>query len=201
MPFSPYASKLLPTGFRYPSAYLEFAESAAPDALYPWWFIDADSKAGELSWAVSQRSKRSLIPFAKTDEHDDIACFDGDDTSGNPRILMRTSTPDRSYHFESFTHWLRKAQQDAGNFGLLATHDAATKKMLCSVIAMLDSSSCQVAGLELASTRIPIAAVPLDLRRPNAEFWILRHGDLFQIFRNEQDHEPAGTGSWAQIGA
>jgi hypothetical protein len=196
MPFSVYPLGILPAGFTYPAVFLEIAASLATNSFYPWWFVDADSEAGRLFWKTRNSDGRNLIPFAKTDELDDIACFDGDDVSGDPRVLMITSTHDRCYSFSSFSEWLRIAQRDSVEIGPIPLVDPATKRSHCRIIAISDLASCQVTGLGEDSTRIPLAAVPADLRRANAAFWILRRGEQFDVFRHESDSEPAGSGTW-----
>jgi hypothetical protein len=86
--------------------------------IYPWWFIDANSKAGELSYSNRLREGTNLIPFAKVDDdRNDIACFDGTDTSGNPKVVMRVlDDSGRSYSFENFDSWLTAAKADAGRW-------------------------------------------------------------------------------------
>lgn len=111
MPFTLYSSDVLPHGFKYPAAFLELAESGAKfDVLYPWWFYDASSRAGEL---VSRFiNEMGLIPFAKTDLYGDIACFVGNDTTGNPPIRMLCSSVDRSYGYASYQEWFDIATKD-----------------------------------------------------------------------------------------
>lgn len=75
-PFALYTSNQLPAGFKYPSAILEATNGTYPD-IYPWWFINAQSPAGELSYRNRVAADDNLIPFAKSDLEDDIACFDG----------------------------------------------------------------------------------------------------------------------------
>ncbi|WP_200872565.1 hypothetical protein [Cupriavidus sp. SK-4] len=87
--FNLYTSELLPEGFRYAP---ELSEMAATGDYYPvgqWWFIDASSKAGRLAYSVRNHDGRNLIPFAKVDDgRGDVACFDGNDHSGDPVVLM-----------------------------------------------------------------------------------------------------------------
>ena len=108
---NPYPSKKLPKGFKYPVLYLELISSNKID-IYPWWLIDSKTKAGELFYKVSQLNGKNLIPFAKIDIDDDVACFDGNDNSGNPSIIMNCSTPDRSYCFKDFSQWFEQVQKD-----------------------------------------------------------------------------------------
>lgn len=197
MPFDLYPPEKLPPLFRYPDQFVQTAATMAPNHFYPWWFIQASTTAGQLSFELRQSDGRNLIPFAKTDEFDDIACFDGDDPSGNPRILIKSSTPDRVYGYSDFKEWLMVATRDAAALGPVSFASPLTERQLCKVIGVFDPESVQVSTTGLDSTRVPIAAVPPDLRLPNAGFWLLRHGDSFTVFRQPQDAEPAATASWS----
>lgn len=111
MGFTVYEKSQLPAGFIYPPEFLSIAASVAFDVLYPWWFVDAPSASGKLMHRFV--SERGLVPFAKTDLYDDIACFDGSDCSGNPKIKMICSTPERNYSYPSFSERLVAAKSDA----------------------------------------------------------------------------------------
>jgi hypothetical protein len=54
-----------------------------------------------------------LVPFAKTDLYDDIACFDAAAPSLSPGVVVLCSTPDSSYGFPDFTAWRLQAEADA----------------------------------------------------------------------------------------
>lgn len=108
-PFSLYPRAKLPALFRYPLKLTEIAASGEYPLIGQWWFVDANSEAGELFYSVRQYDGRNLVPFAKGD--DDIACFDGDDISGNPAVLMLVlDGSDRNYSFRNFAAWLDAAQ-------------------------------------------------------------------------------------------
>lgn len=111
-PFHLYSIDELPCGFRYPDGLLQIAATGEHPEIYPWWFVDANSKAGRLFYSTRQSDGRNLIPFAKVDDdRDDIACFDGDDTTGNPAVLMLVpEDSDRSYSYADFDDWLRAAK-------------------------------------------------------------------------------------------
>lgn len=113
--FAPYPAAKLPNGFRYPEEIANFADPEAALKLYPWWFVDAASEAGGLFWNIRTHDGRNLVPFAKVDDgRGDIACFDGDDHSGNPAVLIQVlDDSGRTYRFESFTAWLTAAKADA----------------------------------------------------------------------------------------
>lgn len=103
-----YSPQQLPSGFRYPQAFVDMATSGSLPEIYPWWFIDASTETGEGLFSRRQRDGRNLIPFAKVDaDLNDIACFNGDDTSGNPAVLMLVlDESGRSYSFKDFEEWL-----------------------------------------------------------------------------------------------
>jgi hypothetical protein len=113
--FQLYTKDLLPPGFEYPNKLREFAASGQYPAIAPWWFVDANSKAGELFYSIRYHDGRNLVPFAKVDDgRGDIACFDGDDSSGNPPVLMLVlDESGRSYSYAGFDQWLQAALQDA----------------------------------------------------------------------------------------
>lgn len=113
--FSLYPGEKLPSGFRYPEKLIQLSSSEAYPDIYPWWFIDANSEAGELSYSNIAAEGSCLVPFAKVDDdRNDVACFDGADITGNPRVLMRVlDNSGRSYSYLDFDDWLKAAQADA----------------------------------------------------------------------------------------
>ena len=113
--FELYAGEQLPPGFVYPGEIREFAATGEYPNLGPWWFIDANSKAGKLAYSLRQHDRRNLIPFAKVDDgRGDVACFDGDDKSGGPKVLMLVlDDPGRNYFFSNFAEWIAAALRDA----------------------------------------------------------------------------------------
>ncbi|MGE0348939.1 hypothetical protein [Hydrogenophaga sp.] len=112
MSFRPYQTKVLPREFRYPA---ELAVATDGDDLYPWVFIDPESAVGQLAWKVRTSDGRNLVPFASVeDDRKDIACFDGDDTSGSPAVLMLVvDGSGRQYSFKNFAAWMKAAADDA----------------------------------------------------------------------------------------
>jgi len=113
--FQLYSLAALPRGFRYPGKLERFAKTGEYPAIYPWWFVDAASEAGTLFYSNRQHDGRNLVPFAKVDDgRDDIACFDGDDLSGNPEVIMLIlDNSGRGYSFRDFDEWLTAAMKDA----------------------------------------------------------------------------------------
>ncbi|WP_369929300.1 hypothetical protein [Xanthomonas sp. NCPPB 2632] len=111
MTFAVFPPDLLPATFSYPPDFLALISRPALD-LYPWWMIDADSDAGRLVYRITLGTGKHLVPFAKTDLYDDIACFNAAVPSSNPEIIMVCSTPDRAYGFPNFTAWHVQALKD-----------------------------------------------------------------------------------------
>ena len=112
MSFRPYQSTTLPDGFRYPA---ELAAISDGVDLYPWVLIDPESAVGQLTWKVRESDGRNLVPFASVeDDRKDIACFDGDDPSGNPEVLILVvDDSGRRYSFPDFAAWKMAAVTDA----------------------------------------------------------------------------------------
>jgi hypothetical protein len=191
-----YDSKQLPKGFRYPTGFDRAAANHEP-APEPWRYIDAKSEVGQLSWSLRQSDGRNLVPFATLETGDgDTACFDGNDCSGNPAVFMLVlDGSERRYQFEDFDDWLSQAIAKSSGWKTRSDRSSAGR-WPCRVIASLDASSIQVTTSGQDSTRIPLRAVPPDLRAPNSAFWLDRNGDTFRVYRHEHDPEPAGTFSW-----
>lgn len=109
--FKPYSSNILPTGFKYPAKYLALSSDISLLNLIPnfqWWFIDADSEAGELAYELRKKNGLNLIPFAQL--FDWAAFFDGDDLTGNPMVYVY-DLGDMPHHvtFKNFSEWLENA--------------------------------------------------------------------------------------------
>jgi len=120
MAFAVFPPGLLPATFSYPPEFLALASSPVLD-LYPWWMIDADSDAGRLVYRITLGAGKLLVPFAKTDLYDDIACFNAAAPSTSPEIVMICSTPERAYGFVNFAAWHTRARHDASALSMGGT--------------------------------------------------------------------------------
>ena len=100
----------LPDGFKYPRAFLEFAQAqtAAPGN---WLFIDANGEVGNLLYSIAQSTGKALVPFASLENGDgDVACFEKSPSGDEPKIVVLiTDESDRCYNFNNFSHWLEQA--------------------------------------------------------------------------------------------
>lgn len=114
--FQLYSVDQLPEGFNYPERLKRMSELGGGGCppIGPWWFVDANSKAGQLFYSIRKHDGRNLVPFAKVDDgRGDIACFDGDDTSGNPAVLMLVlDDSGRAYSYQDFDDWMEAARSD-----------------------------------------------------------------------------------------
>jgi hypothetical protein len=112
----------LPPGFKFPAAFLDVVKAPELPELTPWWFLAKREKLarGWLDILREQYPERSLVPFAKWDPSDDVACFDGADTSGNPVVfLIHTfTTPgwEQRGTLPDFGAWLAQAAEDAREY-------------------------------------------------------------------------------------
>lgn len=114
--FKPYPAEILPKGFIYPTRYLELADNTATvqsDEYFQWWFEDADNEGSKLAYRFRNDKIEglNLVPFAQNG--DLLANFDGDDHSGNPRVVI-VDLGNLPFHlfFDNFDDWLAKAEQD-----------------------------------------------------------------------------------------
>lgn len=77
----------LPPGFIYPQSYLEaIAENLE---ISPWWYVVKNKAYADLSFRVINKKLPEgycLVPFAKCDDGDYVACFDG-------RLIEQGATP------------------------------------------------------------------------------------------------------------
>jgi len=83
----------MPIDFKFPPRYLSILKGDESLSIKPWWFVNNFPNNAQFFIKTLNgvgRSKKYLIPFAKVDDDGtgDIACFDGDDFSGDPRILF-----------------------------------------------------------------------------------------------------------------
>ncbi len=119
-----YSKEILPSGFIYPSSFLEiFSKKEVPD-LDPWWFLyEFEELSKEWFFLIKkQYPTRKLIPFAKASNNDDIACFDGDDNSGDPKIFIIHSFASPGWEdrgcIKNFNEWLKLTQEKSIQYKL-----------------------------------------------------------------------------------
>jgi len=125
-----YDSPVLPSGFRLPQEYIDFAVGGCSRELYPWRTLATDM-ATSLYYFGSMILKfpdHPLVPFAMI--HDEsglyndgwvvLACFDGADFSGDPPVRIYDysnpkALPWENRSYQSFSDWLEAAKKESLN--------------------------------------------------------------------------------------
>ncbi|WP_217199700.1 hypothetical protein [Streptomyces buecherae] len=105
------SEKELPGGFTYPDAFMRAAESGLI-SLEPWWLLEGDRLRVRISGLRERFPERQLVPFARREDNDDVACWDVG--SGKVCIIHDFTTPGREQRAEypHFYDWLRSAVED-----------------------------------------------------------------------------------------
>ena len=108
--------------FVFSKSFVNFILNENVEYLEPWFIFCIDGKY-TAPWCKKLKElypDRSLIPFAGYRCTDDIACFDGNDKTGNPKVLYihAFSSPGWELRGEadSFDEWLKQAAEDAKKF-------------------------------------------------------------------------------------
>jgi len=111
---------VLPKGFKYPKSFLQLIDiENIKDVPYPEpiYFL------GEFPKSVKQWDKnikkqyptRILVPFAKNENTDDVFCFDGTDTSGNPKVYIVHTFASPGWEdrgsYKNFDEWYEDIQE------------------------------------------------------------------------------------------
>ena len=124
-----YTEDELPEKFKYPSSYIEIMSMDVIPDIEPWSFI-CEFKESSAFWMREVKGKyptRRLVPFAKVNYSDDIACFDGADTSGEPKVyyvhtFASSGWEDRGYT-DNFTEWLKMARLESARYKVEQAED------------------------------------------------------------------------------
>lgn len=101
--------------YNYPTEFVKTIQLDPAIDLEPWWFIAYED--GDVNyWYQTLKNlypKRELIPYAKFNANDDIACFDGNDHSGEPKIFVIHAYASEGWElhrtYESYSDWLDAA--------------------------------------------------------------------------------------------
>ncbi|WP_084236568.1 hypothetical protein [Hydrogenophaga taeniospiralis] len=117
-----FTPELLLQGFVFPRSYISYFEQTTIPDLSPWWFL-CEMPGLSDSWLKvikRQYPSRQLVPFAKIEHIDDVACFDASAPSNDPIVhyVHTYASPgweDRG-HVVNFDAWLKAAMADAVQF-------------------------------------------------------------------------------------
>lgn len=109
------ATEVLPEGFRYPDSYRKFSGSVLHN-IEPWGGFDTMLEHRYV-WINKRYPERTLVPFARRYDNDDVACFDGADTSGDPKVIIIHDWASPGWEnrgeFKNFLAWLEFAKEEA----------------------------------------------------------------------------------------
>jgi len=118
-------TSVCPRRFVAPQRFEELLRWPEPPDIDPWWWLFPFRT--EMSWwAETIRSqfpsRPPLVPFAKHGFTDDVFCFDGTDTTGNPRVyIVHTyASPgweDRGY-WDDFDVFMEAAEEEHAEWEL-----------------------------------------------------------------------------------
>ncbi len=99
-------------GFTYPKAFLKAVELHLTD-LDIWYIMDAEQVLLRFEGLRQRYPKRKLIPFARRDDNDDVACFEVD--KGNRVFVIHDFANEgweRRKEFSDFWGWFEAAVHD-----------------------------------------------------------------------------------------
>ena len=114
----------LPPGFKFPKAYLDYISQEDIPSLRPWYLMSLlPDTAYYDTWVEILRKQypdRQLVPFAKWDLDDDIACFEPSDNPDLPGIHYIHSFTSPGYeergYCATFEEWLEVALEEAAGY-------------------------------------------------------------------------------------
>ncbi|MDR7160140.1 hypothetical protein [Arthrobacter sp. BE255] len=107
----------LPHGFEYPSDFVRFVDLEI-FYLEPWFVLREDRLRTRYHGMKLRYPKRRLVPFARREDNDDVACWDL--ATGTVAIVHDFASPgwesrgDRG--FPDFAAWLHSAIDDMLEF-------------------------------------------------------------------------------------
>ena len=108
-----------PENFSFPKSFLKLVSQEEIPYFEPWYFLCKfpDNAIFWIDENAKQYPSGKLVPFAKDERSDDVACFDGSDTSGNPKVFYvhTFASPGWEDHgdVESFDVWLEKTKAES----------------------------------------------------------------------------------------
>jgi hypothetical protein len=114
---------------RYPGALRRLVERGIT-LLEPWWIPDAADQRVRMKGLADRYPGRQLVPFARRQDRDDVACF-APSEPGRVVIIhdFATDAWERRIVLDDFYAWLRRAVEDMIEYDTLedAAENAAPK--------------------------------------------------------------------------
>jgi len=108
----------LPDDFVYPPEFIRIVELGLTD-LEPWKVLDGDHLRTRFRGLVERYPARVLVPFARRQDNDDVACWDPAAKPGQVVVVHDFADPgwENGAVFPGFYDWLRQAIEDLIDFG------------------------------------------------------------------------------------
>lgn len=103
-------------GFAYSKEYLDFVSGDVPD-LTPWHFFY--SRLDHRFKGLQDRyPSKGLVPFARRQDNDDVACFDSMACDGRVLIIHDFASPgwEERLSLKSFDEWLDLAKSESAEW-------------------------------------------------------------------------------------
>ncbi len=99
----------LPDWFDYPHELLRIVNQEIID-LDPWIILQGDQLRTRFDGIKNRYPSRALVPFARREDNDDVACWDKD-YPGKVVIIhdFASSGYEQKEEFENFWDWFRSA--------------------------------------------------------------------------------------------
>ena len=130
-----YNTPILPDGFVFPQSYIDTVKSNNIIDLEPWDFLckDIGKSLSYYGALLIEYRDQPLIPFAIASDESGffndgyvvLACFDGSDKSGDPKVYFHDygysySGEDpvrgKQYYLENFSVWLESAKEESAQY-------------------------------------------------------------------------------------
>jgi hypothetical protein len=113
----------LPDGFEYPEEFLRIVERGL---LYfePWWVIEGDQLRVRAQGMAERYPDRRLVPFARREDSDDVACFE-QGKGQRVQLVHDFASPgyEQRGELDSVGDWLRLALETMLEFDADASSD------------------------------------------------------------------------------
>ncbi len=97
------------TGFQYPVSFVKAIELNLLDFEF-WYFMSNEQVLMRINGLMKRYPNRKLIPFAKRDDNDDIACFE---VGKEPKVQIIHDFASEGYEqrgeYANFWSWMKAA--------------------------------------------------------------------------------------------
>ena len=116
----------LPHDFAYPGGFIRVVELGLTN-LEPWWILTGDALRERYNGLAKRYPERTLVPFARRQDNDDVACWDLADgtptVDGAPTrvtVIHDFAGPgfEARENYDDFYAWFRQAVEDLIAFDL-----------------------------------------------------------------------------------